>query len=123
MPADYRDLAAAPAAGTTLCRVDDIAVGGAKVFTFRAGTDLFEMFILRRNDGLFTYVNDCPHARSPLDWRPGEFLTRDKTLILCTMHGARFRIEDGVCVGGPCPGASLTKVPIDVDAGVITIAA
>ena len=122
MPADYRDLAAAPAAGTTLCRVDDIAVGGAKVFTFSAGSDLFEMFILRRDDGLFTYVNDCPHARSPLDWRPGEFLTRDKSLIQCTMHGARFRIEDGVCVGGPCPGASLTKVSIDVNGGVITIA-
>ncbi len=122
MPADYRDLAAAPAAGTALCRVDDIAVDGAKVFTFGAGKDLFEMFILRRDDGLFAYVNDCPHARSPLDWRPGEFLTRDKTLLLCTMHGARFTIEDGVCVLGPCLGNGLTKVPIEVKEGVIAIA-
>ncbi len=95
---------------------------GAKVFTFGTGKDLFEMFILRRAGGLFAYVNDCPHARSPLDWRPGEFLTRDKSLIQCTMHGARFGIEDGVCVGGPCLGESLTKVPIDVDGGEITIA-
>ena len=122
MPADYRQMPGAPAAGTELCRVDDIAEGAAKVFSFGDGKELFEMFVLRRPDGLFSYVNDCPHARSPLDWRPGEFLTRDKTLLLCTMHGARFTIEDGVCVLGPCLGDSLTKVPVEVKDGVITIA-
>ena len=111
----------APAAGTALCRVDDIAEGTAKVFSFGGGKDMFEMFVLRRPEGLFAYVNDCPHARSPLDWRPGEFLTRDKTLLLCTMHGARFSIEDGTCVMGPCVGDSLTKVPIEVRVGAIFI--
>ena len=38
------------------------------------------------------------------------------------MHGERFGIEDGVCVLGPCLGDSLTKVPIEVNDGVITIA-
>ena len=111
----------APATGTALCRVDDIAEGTARVFSFGGGRELFEMFVLRRPEGLFAYVNDCPHARSPLDWRPGEFLTRDKTLLLCTMHGARFSIEDGVCVMGPCVGDSLTKVPIEAHEGAIFI--
>lgn len=121
LPADYRQFPGAPAAGTELCRVDDIAEGAAKVFSFGGGTDLFEMFVLRWPTGMFAYVNDCPHARSPLDWRPGEFLTRDKTLLLCTMHGARFTIEDGVCVLGPCLGNKLTKVPVEVNGGVISI--
>ncbi len=123
MPADYRQMPGAPGAGTELCRMDDIAVGAAKVFSFGGGKELFEMFVLRRPDGLFAYVNDCPHARSPLDWRPGEFFTLDKTLLLCTMHGARFGIEDGICVLGPCKGDRLTKVPVEVTGGVITIAA
>ncbi len=122
MPADYRQMPGAPAVGTELCRVEDIAEGAAKVFSFGGGKDLFEMFVLRRPEGLFAYVNDCPHARSPLDWRPGEFLTLDKTLLLCTMHGARFGIEDGVCVLGPCLGDSLTKVPVEVNDGVIATA-
>ena len=80
------------------------------------------MFVVRREDNMFGYVNICPHARTPLDWTPDQFLNRDKTNLLCATHGARFRIDDGFCVAGPCPGASLTRVPITITNGDVVIA-
>jgi nitrite reductase/ring-hydroxylating ferredoxin subunit len=57
-----------------------------------------------------------------LDWRPGEFLTPDKSKILCTMHGAEFDIKSGICGTTPCPGGELAKVPIELRDGVLYIA-
>ena len=80
------------------------------------------MFVVRREDNVFGYVNICPHARTPLDWTPDQFLNRDMTNLLCATHGAQFRIDDGFCVAGPCPGASLTRVPITITNGDVVIA-
>ena len=80
------------------------------------------MFVVRRGDDVFGYVNICPHARTPLDWTPDQFLTRDKTKLLCATHGAQFRIEDGFCIAGPCPGTSLMSVPIGISGGDVVIA-
>ena len=127
LPADWREHAGAPASGTALCRLDDIEPGAARVFTFGGGTARFQMFILRwagnthAPAGLYAYANDCPHARGPLDWKPAQFLNKERTLIQCANHGARFRIADGICVHGPCPSASLTRVPIEVADGEIRV--
>ena len=134
MPFPFSRLQGAPSSGTALCQAADIAPGAAHVATFRTGSLLFEMFILRppagvvvppaaaQADGLVAYVNDCPHANTPLDWRPGHFLTANKQFILCATHGAEFRIHDGYCVHGPCFGAHLIAVPIAVRDGTVYIA-
>lgn len=131
LPADYRQFPGAPAPGTALCDAD-LAPGKAAVVTFGSGAQLFEMFVLRPpdgieagadvSDGLVAFVNDCPHARSPLDWKPGEFLDFERRYIHCTTHGAKFRIRDGMCVDGPCLGQPLTPVPIVVREGVVYVA-
>jgi nitrite reductase/ring-hydroxylating ferredoxin subunit len=55
--------------------------------------------------------NLCPHSGGPLA-RPGETpLSRDGTHLVCATHGALFRVTDGLCVAGPCQGASLTPWP------------
>lgn len=79
------------------------------------------MFVVRRDGDVFGYINICPHARTPLDWTPDQFLNRDRTYLLCATHGAQFRIEDGACIAGPCPGASLTPVPVAVESGNIVV--
>lgn len=80
------------------------------------------MFVVRKGDNVFGYVNICPHARTPLDWTPDQFMTHDKTNLMCATHGAQFRIEDGFCIAGPCLGLSLTPVPIEVSSGDVVIA-
>ena len=104
-----------------LCRFDDLGDRDGKGFSFGGGRERFEMFVVRRDDRVFGYVNICPHARTPLDWTPDQFLTRDKTRLLCATHGAQFRIEDGFCVAGPCPGASLTSVPVAIEDGNVIV--
>ena len=47
------------------------------------------------------------------------YLTPDATRIMCSWHGAVFRIADGHCEGGPCMGARLTPWPVRVEDGVI----
>lgn len=102
--------------------MDEIPDLSGKGFSFGGGHERFEMFVVRREDDVFGYVNICPHARTPLDWTPDQFLNRDKTNLLCATHGAQFRIDDGFCVAGPCPGASLTGVPITITNGDVVIA-
>ncbi|MEK9673852.1 MAG: Rieske 2Fe-2S domain-containing protein [Rhodospirillaceae bacterium] len=93
-----------------LCDLDDIADGGSAAFTI----DRTVIMAIRRGGDVFGYVNSCPHIGSPLDFTPGKFLTADGAFILCSTHGALFRIADGHCVSGPCAGETLNPVYIAV---------
>jgi nitrite reductase/ring-hydroxylating ferredoxin subunit len=52
---------------------------------------------------------------------PDRFLDRRREMIVCSAHGARFRIEDGVCVSGPCLGDVLEAVAVTVVDGEIHV--
>lgn len=112
----------APAAGSHVCRLDDLGLVGSKGIVFGEGRLAFKMFVVRRSDRVYGYVNNCPHANGPLEFVPDQFLDREKTHIMCSRHGALFRFEDGLCVSAPCPGAHLTPVAIEVLEGEIVIA-
>ncbi len=72
-------------------------------------------FLVRHQGQFFAYRNSCPHTGAPLDWVDHQFLDADGTLIQCAMHDARFLIDSGECVSGPCPGESLGKLKIVVE--------
>lgn len=110
-----------PAPGTVLCRLDDVADPGARGFVFGAGTARIEIFIVRRGRTVYGFRNTCPHAGTPLDMLPDRFLTQDGTLIVCATHGARFRIEDGTCVAGPCVGKALATLPLALEDGIVRL--
>jgi nitrite reductase/ring-hydroxylating ferredoxin subunit len=59
------------------------------------------------------YLNLCRHLPIPLDAASRTFL-RDG-LLECATHGARFRIEDGFCVTGPCRGSSLFALELHIE--------
>lgn len=69
-------------------------------------------FILNHSGAHYAYVNRCPHAGTPLDWWPNEFLTEDGLHLICATHGAVFLPESGLCVAGPCPGAGLEPLRV-----------
>lgn len=102
-----------------LCSLDEIADPGSREFSWGTGEWPLQFFVVRKDGSVFGFVNRCPHAGYALNWQPDRFLTREQDLILCNSHGARFRIADGVCVSGPCPGASLEPVSLRVEAGQI----
>jgi nitrite reductase/ring-hydroxylating ferredoxin subunit len=101
-----------------LCALDDIGDPGGKGFAV-AGHE--PIFVVRVGPAVHGYVNVCPHQGTALDWKPDTFLTYDKSLIQCSTHWARFRIEDGECVAGPCVGQSLVPAAIRVDHGAVVL--
>jgi nitrite reductase/ring-hydroxylating ferredoxin subunit len=74
-----------------------------------------ESIIVRcANQSLIAWLNICPHQGRRLDYAPGKFLIDNEQLV-CAAHGATFRLDNGVCVAGPCRGASLRQVEVRVD--------
>ncbi len=104
-----------------LCALDDIADGDTKSFPPPPG-GFTGLFALRRGTEVMVYVNACPHLGVPLDWAPDRFLSSDGTRIVCAMHGAQFIPETGACVEGPCLGAHLERVMIEIRDGAILVA-
>ncbi|MDJ0778635.1 MAG: Rieske 2Fe-2S domain-containing protein [Gammaproteobacteria bacterium] len=76
-------------------------------------------FVVQRDGELFAYRNSCPHTGSPLDWVEHQFLDLDGALIQCATHDARFLIDTGECVFGPCPGTSLEPLAIGLDGDLV----
>ena len=111
----WQDYPAAPPPGTVICSASEIGEGRARAFEFRDGTDRFELFVIRKEGQLRAYVNDCPHAHTPLDWQPDKFFDAKGAFLMCATHGALFRPLDGKCVSGPCLNDSLTPVPLIED--------
>jgi nitrite reductase/ring-hydroxylating ferredoxin subunit len=104
----------------TLGRRDDIPDGDSRGFPPAPG-GFTGLFAVRRGAAVFVYVNSCPHIGTPLDWAPDRFLSADGSRIVCATHGATFRIEDGMCTRGPCLGAALEPVMIQIKDGLILV--
>ncbi|TVR44067.1 MAG: Rieske (2Fe-2S) protein [Planctomycetota bacterium] len=67
--------------------------------------------IVVSHEGLHAYRNSCPHIGVGLDYGDGDCLV-EPGILLCSLHGARFRAEDGFCFDGPCAGDALSRIPI-----------
>ncbi|MBB4857972.1 nitrite reductase/ring-hydroxylating ferredoxin subunit [Novosphingobium chloroacetimidivorans] len=114
-------LSATPA-GVRLCPLVDIAESSARNFVLAMRAGRFHGFVVRRGDAVFGYVDRCPHAGLPLAQTLDDYLAPGGSQIVCSWHGALFRVEDGHCVGGPCAGAALTAWPVTVADGWIVTA-
>lgn len=107
---------------TVLLALGAIADGQARGIAVEQDGRKQELILVRRGERVFAYVNSCPHIGTPLDTFPDRFLDRTGARLLCSTHGAQFRVEDGYCVGGPCAGRRLARVAVDVVAGDVVLA-
>jgi nitrite reductase/ring-hydroxylating ferredoxin subunit len=102
-------------------RLDEIDDPGCREFTIGDGDWPFRGFVVRKGDEVFAYQNFCVHAGHPLNWRPDEFLTKDKSALMCASHGALYDIGSGECAGGPCRGQALRKVRVEIREGTVYV--
>jgi nitrite reductase/ring-hydroxylating ferredoxin subunit len=79
------------------------------------------LFVVRKDGVLAAYRNRCPHTGAPLEWLPDQFLDLENSFIECALHGALFRPEDGYCLRGPCVGASLEGLELEVVDGRVQV--
>ena len=104
-----------------LCPLASLPENTSRGFSVNTRQDNRQIFIVRRNGKLYGYLNRCPHTGVSLDWQPDQFLDITGKLIQCATHGALFRIEDGLCIHGPCVNQSLQPVPVRVTRGNIEV--
>lgn len=98
----------------TVCSLADLPEGSSRGFSIQTGDSCKDIFLVHKNGRISAYLNSCPHTGGPLDWVPDQFLNLDGDLIQCATHDALFRIEDGMCMAGPCAGRSLTPLRVEI---------
>jgi nitrite reductase/ring-hydroxylating ferredoxin subunit len=104
-----------------LCRIEQIADGGALEVQAAIDGQLESLVLLRAGAVVRGFHNVCPHAGRLLNWAPGRFLIEDGAVV-CAAHGAMFRIPDGTCISGPCRGQTLREVALRIDGGAVFLA-
>ncbi|MGI4985743.1 MAG: Rieske (2Fe-2S) protein [Janthinobacterium lividum] len=105
--------------GVVLCRLDEIADGGAKGLLPCGNDDT--LFAVRQGEAVWVYRNWCPHNGRPLEYRRDRFLSGTGDRIVCYAHGAHFDIRSGHCFHGPCAGRALSAIPVSVIAGLVVM--
>jgi nitrite reductase/ring-hydroxylating ferredoxin subunit len=73
-----------------------------------------EGFLAWFNGQVVAYQNTCRHIPIRLDYGDGRFFNPDGTHFVCQTHGATYEPLTGQCIAGPCTGAALKKIPIEI---------
>jgi len=100
-----------------LCHLNDISDNHSKGFNLNGQ----HIFVIKKYEQIHIYKNSCPHLGIQLEMVPDQFLDSTHSLIMCSMHGALFRIEDGYCVSGPCLDQSLQAIPFQIENSFILV--
>ena len=97
-----------------LCSLADLNAHGAKGVVIGSGLEQKRFLLVKSGNAVKCYRNECPHQGTPLDTFPDKFLDGAGEYLVCSTHGARFQIDDGLCVLGPCLGQSLVPREISI---------
>lgn len=88
-------------------------------FTFEREGRLREAFLFRHEGRIVAYENLCMHLPLTLDYGDNRFFTKDRRHLVCQTHHALYEPLTGLCVQGPCEGASLRPLKVLVSEGMI----
>ena len=100
----------------------DVVQSGGTGFRFKLISESQSTlaFLIRFNGIIYAYLNRCAHLMLELDWDDAEYFNASGEYILCSNHGAMFEPATGLCIDGPCYGASLTPVSVvEVDSKIV----
>jgi nitrite reductase/ring-hydroxylating ferredoxin subunit len=97
-----------------VARVGELAPDATKKFIITPGGHEVEAFLVNFDGAFYAYVNRCRHIALTLDWVDNRFFTEDGRHIICANHGATYEPKTGECIWGPCLGASLQRVALEI---------
>ena len=109
-----------PHAGTRLCALIDLPDDNGLEMVFGEHEPKFRLMLFRQADAVSAWINECPHQKVPTNIWPDVFCLSDADgarHLVCEHHWAMFRLSDGLCLQGPCEGASLIAVPVTLRDG------
>ena len=97
-----------------ICRLDQLRPGTGLSVCLDTPHGPLSLAVFRCRDGVRAFLNRCPHQGRPLNWAPDEFLFDASGWLVCPHHGACFDLQSGHCEQGPCQGAGLQPVPVEL---------
>src|SRR5687768_10250703 len=97
-----------------IARLEDLRRQQSIKFKFRREGISRDGFAALFEGNVIVYENLCRHLPISIDYGDNRFFTGDGKGIICQTHGAVYEPLSGLCVRGPCEGASLIKVPFEV---------
>ena len=106
-----------------LCKTTALDATGAKSLNIEINGVPLDIFLVRDDNGIYAYIDRCPHKGTPLEWQEDHFLDDNREHIVCATHGAKFHIADGYCFDGPCAQQSLSALPLEIENGDIYLVA
>jgi len=103
-----------------ICSSAELADSGRGVrFEVELGGERAGAFAVRFRGMVYGYLNRCRHVAMELDWSEGQFFDSDGNDLVCSTHGAIYAASSGRCLGGPCSGQPLLRLPLEErDGGV-----
>lgn len=95
--------------------ISNLDGGAIRLVAFKGPPPKRSILVLRSlsDGGIRAFWNVCKHLPIPLDGGSG--VLPPGAELVCATHGATYRREDGYCTGGPCEGASLESIPLELD--------
>jgi nitrite reductase/ring-hydroxylating ferredoxin subunit len=112
-----------PPPGTQLARLDELAKSGCVEREFGPAHERFRLVVLSVAGHIHAFENRCPHFSIPLNYEPGRFWVYDGSTLMCAHHSAMFHLDSGLCFDGPCQGARLRRLEIEIGRGAVWRAA
>ena len=83
-------------------------------FSFRQEGISREGFVAIFEGQVVAYENVCRHVPITLDYGDGKFFDGGEKNFICQTHGATYEPLTGKCIAGPCVGASLKPLKVEV---------
>jgi nitrite reductase/ring-hydroxylating ferredoxin subunit len=105
--------------GQRVTAAENVPADTTFLFTVRDESGEEDEVILTRLDGEVTgWLNRCMHFRH-IRLDKGSGAPRRNGELVCANHGALFEADSGHCTHGPCEGAYLDPVDIEVRDGAV----
>ncbi|MBM3835228.1 MAG: Rieske 2Fe-2S domain-containing protein [Verrucomicrobia bacterium] len=98
-----------------IAQLRSLQKGQTAKFTFVRDGIKIEGFVANFEGQIVAYENLCRHLPLTLDYADNRFFTADGRRFICQTHGAIYEPLTGRCVEGPCLGASLKPLTVELD--------
>ncbi len=105
-----------------ICSSEALKNGGTGArFSIELDGEILPAFVIRYQNRVYAFINQCAHQGVELDWKEGHFFDGDGHFLICATHGAHYHPDSGACAGGPCVGDGLMALAVVEQDGKIQL--
>lgn len=106
------NILAEPEVSSALANISQVS--NSKTLVVQAKGVNQTVILIKHEGEVKAYLNNCPHQNVPLNEAYKIDVNPFEKTMKCSVHDAFFRIEDGLCVEGPCWDEALEAIAIEV---------